>query len=35
MKDFSLHNKTAKAPAEYTPRVGEMVSAQFSEDNQW
>ncbi|KAJ9122184.1 hypothetical protein QFC24_004414 [Naganishia onofrii] len=35
MKDFSLHNKTAKAPAGYTPRVGEMVSAQFSEDNQW
>ncbi|KAJ9108141.1 hypothetical protein QFC19_002609 [Naganishia cerealis] len=35
MKDFSLHNKTAKAPTGYTPRVGEMVSAQFSEDNQW
>ena len=35
MKDFALHNKAAKSPAGYTPRVGELVSAQFSEDNQW
>jgi len=35
MKDFAAHHKTARAPAGWTPRTGEIVSAQFSEDDQW
>jgi staphylococcal nuclease domain-containing protein 1 len=35
MKDFAAHHKTARAPAGWTPRTSEIVSAQFSEDDQW
>lgn len=35
MKDFAAHHKTARAPAGWTPKTGELVSAQFSEDDQW
>ena len=34
MKDFSLHHKTASAPAGFAPRPGDLVSAKFS-DGQW
>jgi staphylococcal nuclease domain-containing protein 1 len=35
MKDFSIHHKTARTPAGWTPKTGDLVSAQFSEDDQW
>lgn len=35
MREFAAHHKTARAPAGWTPRTGEIVSAQFSEDDQW
>jgi staphylococcal nuclease domain-containing protein 1 len=35
MKDFAAHHKTARAPTGWTPKTGELVSAQFSEDDQW
>jgi staphylococcal nuclease domain-containing protein 1 len=37
MSEFALHHKTtaAKAPVGWTPKPGEVVSAQFSEDGQW
>ena len=36
MKDFSLHHKTAgPAPAGFTPKGGDLVSAKFSNDGQW
>ncbi|WVR05260.1 hypothetical protein IAU60_002272 [Kwoniella sp. DSM 27419] len=37
MRDFSLHHRQAAsaAPAGFTPRTGDLVSAKFSEDNQW
>ncbi|WWC90066.1 uncharacterized protein L201_004999 [Kwoniella dendrophila CBS 6074] len=37
MSDFSLHHKhpTSSAPAGFSPKTGELVSAKFTEDNQW
>ncbi|WRT67103.1 uncharacterized protein IL334_004069 [Kwoniella shivajii] len=37
MSDFSLHHKqpTSSSPAGFTPRTGDLVSAKFTEDNQW
>jgi hypothetical protein len=37
MSDFSLHHRqaAANAPAGFTPKAGDLVSAKFSEDNQW
>ncbi|WVF72237.1 hypothetical protein IAT40_007049 [Kwoniella sp. CBS 6097] len=37
MSDFSLHHRQASsaAPAGFSPKTGELVSAKFSEDNQW
>lgn len=37
MSDFSLHHKqqsSAAAPG-FTPKTGELVSAKFTDDNQW
>ncbi|BEI99776.1 hypothetical protein CcaverHIS631_0408190 [Cutaneotrichosporon cavernicola] len=37
MSDFGLHhrNQSNAAPAGWTPKTGELVSAKFSEDNTW
>jgi len=37
MSDFSLHHRsaTSAAPASFSPRTGDLVSAKFTEDNQW
>lgn len=35
MRDFSLHHKSAKAPSGWAPKTGELVSAQFTQDDQW
>ncbi|KAK8869858.1 hypothetical protein IAR55_000426 [Kwoniella newhampshirensis] len=37
MSDFSLHHRqaTASSPAGFSPKTGDLVSAKFSEDNQW
>lgn len=35
MQDFSIHHKTARSPAGWAPKTGDLVSAQFSEDDQW
>lgn len=37
MSDFSLHHRQAAsaAPKDFSPKMGELVSAKFSEDNQW
>ncbi|ORX39823.1 hypothetical protein BD324DRAFT_615122 [Kockovaella imperatae] len=37
MSDFSLHHRTptAASPAGFSPKTGDLVSAKFSEDNQW
>ncbi|WVQ78068.1 hypothetical protein IAT38_000149 [Cryptococcus sp. DSM 104549] len=37
MGDFALHHRqaTSAAPAAFSPRTGDLVSAKFSEDNQW
>ncbi|WWD01433.1 hypothetical protein V866_008377 [Kwoniella sp. B9012] len=37
MSDFSLHHKqpTSNSPAGFSPKTGDLVSAKFSEDNQW
>ena len=37
MSDFSLHHRaaTASAPSGFSPKTGELVSAKFTEDNQW
>jgi staphylococcal nuclease domain-containing protein 1 len=37
MSDFSLHHRAAAsaAPASFSPRTGDLVSAKFTEDNQW
>ncbi|WWC61150.1 uncharacterized protein I303_103729 [Kwoniella dejecticola CBS 10117] len=37
MSDFSLHHKqpTSGSPAGFSPKTGDLVSAKFSEDNQW
>lgn len=37
MSDFSLHHRaaTSAAPSGFSPRTGELVSAKFSEDDQW
>lgn len=37
MSDFTLFHKTpsAKSPVGWTPKAGELVSAQFSEDDRW
>lgn len=37
MSDFSLHHRaaTSAAPANFSPRTGDLVSAKFTEDNQW
>lgn len=34
MHEFSVHHKSAAAPAGFTPRGGELVSAKFS-DGAW
>lgn len=37
MSDFALHHRAAAsaAPAGFIPKTGDLVSAKFSEDNQW
>ena len=37
MSDFSLHHRqsTTNAPADFSPKTGDLVSAKFTEDNQW
>jgi staphylococcal nuclease domain-containing protein 1 len=37
MSDFSLHHRSAAAaaPSTFSPKTGELVSAKFSEDDQW
>lgn len=37
MSDFSLHHRqqTAAAPAGFSPKTGDLVSAKFSGDGQW
>lgn len=37
MSDFGLHHRSQAnaAPAGYSPKTGELVSAKFSEDNTW
>jgi len=37
MSDFSLHHRsaTSAASASFSPRTGDLVSAKFTEDNQW
>ena len=37
MSDFALHHRqqTANAPAGFSPKTGDLVSAKFSEDDQW
>jgi staphylococcal nuclease domain-containing protein 1 len=37
MSDFSLHHRSAAANAisGFTPKIGDLVSAKFSEDDQW
>ena len=35
MADFARYHANATAPADFTPRKGELVSAKFSEDQQW
>lgn len=37
MSDFSLHHRqaAANAPAGFSPKAGDLVSAKFSQDNQW
>lgn len=37
MSDFSLHHRaaTSSAPSGFSPRTGELVSAKFTEDDQW
>lgn len=36
MSQFALHHKTAAAgAAAFVPKTGDLVSAKFSEDNQW
>ena len=37
MSDFSLHHRqqSAVAPSGFSPKTGDLVSAKFSEDNQW
>lgn len=36
MSELGIHHKNAStAPANWKPRVGEVVSAKFTEDNQW
>lgn len=37
MSQFALHHKSsaAGAAASFTPKTGDLVSAKFSEDNQW
>lgn len=37
MSDFSLHhrNQANAAPASFTPRTGDLVSAKFTQDNVW
>ncbi|RSH91298.1 hypothetical protein EHS25_009597 [Saitozyma podzolica] len=37
MSDFSLHHRSAaaSAPSTFSPKSGELVSAKFTEDNQW
>jgi staphylococcal nuclease domain-containing protein 1 len=34
MREFSLHHKTAKAPQEFIPKNGDLISAKFS-DGSW
>lgn len=36
MSDLTLHHKSAEqTPAQFVPKTGELVSAQFSQDNVW
>ncbi|TYJ56577.1 hypothetical protein B9479_002669 [Cryptococcus floricola] len=37
MSDFGLHHKqsSSASPAGFSPKAGELISAKFSEDNQW
>ncbi|KAK4688228.1 staphylococcal nuclease domain-containing protein 1, partial [Tremellales sp. Uapishka_1] len=37
MSDFSLHHRqtSSAAPSGFTPKTGDLVSAKFSEDDQW
>ena len=37
MSDFSLHHRqqSSAAPTGWAPKTGDLVSAKFSEDNQW
>ncbi|RXK36714.1 staphylococcal nuclease domain-containing protein 1 [Tremella mesenterica] len=37
MSDFSLHHRspTSASPAGFTPKLGDLVSAKFTEDDQW
>lgn len=35
MKELAAHYKTASSTAGWTPKSGELVSAQFSKDAQW
>ena len=37
MSDFSLHHRqaSANAPSSFSPKTGDLVSAKFTEDNQW
>ena len=37
MSDFSLHHRqqSSSSPAGFSPKTGDLVSAKFSEDDQW
>jgi staphylococcal nuclease domain-containing protein 1 len=37
MSDFSLHHRqsTSSSPSGFSPKTGDLVSAKFSEDDQW
>jgi hypothetical protein len=37
MSDFALHHRQAAsaAPQDFSPKTGDLISAKFSEDNQW